>query len=334
VKARPLALAGVPLAALAVIASGCGVKRNVITSRGAQRLDVVLDGPANADHVGLFAARAKGYFRRVHLDVHVQAPPDPAAPLQLLRAHRADLVIVHEPDVLLARDRGMRVVAVGALVQRPLTSIIALPSSRVTRPADLAGKTVGTAGLSYQSAYLQTIARSARVGHVTALDVGFDLVRPLLSKRVAATLGAWNIEGVDLARRHRHPTVIRIERAGVPTYDELVLAARQDELGRRGDVVRRFVRALGQGYGFARRDPQGATAALVRANPNLDGRLARAQVRATLPVFDPGGDKPFGYQDPRRWRAYAEWMRHNGLVRRPAAVQDPQTNEFLAGQGI
>ena len=54
-------------------------------------------------------------------------------------------------------------VAVGALVRKPLTSIISLPKAKIRSPADLKGKTVGTAGIDYQSAYLQTILDEASV---------------------------------------------------------------------------------------------------------------------------------------------------------------------------
>ncbi len=62
------------------------------------------------------------------------------------------MAISYEPEVLLARDQGLKVVSIGALVQRPLTSIIALPGQHVSSVADLAGKTVGTAGIPYQAA--------------------------------------------------------------------------------------------------------------------------------------------------------------------------------------
>ena len=54
-------------------------------------------------------------------------------------------------------------VAVGALVQKPLTSIISLDKPAITKPEQLAGKTVGTAGIDYQSAYLKTILQEAAV---------------------------------------------------------------------------------------------------------------------------------------------------------------------------
>ena len=76
--------------------------------------------------------RPTGEYRKAGLDVDIKAPPDPAAPLKLLQAGRADVVISYEPELLLARDKGADdLVAVGALVQKPLTSLIALPASKI-----------------------------------------------------------------------------------------------------------------------------------------------------------------------------------------------------------
>ena len=43
------------------------------------------------------------------------------------------MAISYEPELLLARDQGLKLVSIGALVQRPLTSIIALPGAHVQK---------------------------------------------------------------------------------------------------------------------------------------------------------------------------------------------------------
>ena len=109
-----------------------------------------------------------------------QPPSDPSAPLKQVAAGRVDLAISYEPEVLRARDQGLHVVAVGALVQKPLTSIISLPSAgdHASR-RDLAGKTVGTAGHRLPDA--PTCRRSCSTrgvdpSTVKERNVGFNLV--------------------------------------------------------------------------------------------------------------------------------------------------------------
>jgi putative hydroxymethylpyrimidine transport system substrate-binding protein len=333
------ALAALLAAGLLVLGlAACGEKKDVSSPGNADSLDLVLDYFPNADHVGIYSALARGDFRQAGLDVRVRTPSDPAAPLKLLAAGKADLAISYEPELLLARDKGLRLVSVGAIVQKPLTSIMALGSKKIRTPADLEGKRVGTAGIPYQSAYLKTILSKAGAdpASVKETNVGFNLVPAMLSGKVDATLGAfWNYEGVELRQRHKHPTIIRMERAGVPTYDELILVARRDTLAKDGSRIRRFLQAVARGYRATQQNPATAVDALVRANPDLQRKLQLASVQATLPVFFPADPKkPFGWQSQGEWEAYGNWMYENKLLKQPPRAADALTNEFLPGEGI
>jgi putative hydroxymethylpyrimidine transport system substrate-binding protein len=331
-----------PLLALALLLAGCGEKSET-TSAGSGKtepLTVMLDWFPNADHAGLYAAKASGEYERAGLDVKFLTPSDAAAGLKLVQAGRVDLAISYEPDVMLARDQGADVVSVGALVQKPLTSLMSVGDKGITRPQQLAGKTVGTAGIPYQSAYLKTILKKAGVdpGSVKEVNVGFKLTQAMLAKKVDATIGAfWNVEGVQLQQAGRKPKIERIEDLGVPVYDELVFAARRHDLDEAGaSRVRRFLQATARGYQLVQRDPAKGVDALLQANPDLVREQTAASVRATLPAFFPEKrDKPFGWQDPAQWSAYEQWMRTNGLLKRPVqGERAPLTNEFLPGEGL
>jgi putative hydroxymethylpyrimidine transport system substrate-binding protein len=325
-------------ALLALALSACGEKEDQIEPSGATRsLTLMLDYLPNPDHVGLYAAQADGAFAQAGLDVEVEVPSDPAAPLKLVQSGKVDLAISYEPELLIARDKGAQLVSVAAIAQTPLTSLITLDRKRIRTPADLRGGRVGTAGIPYQSAYLTTILQRAGVPHdsVKEINVGFNLTPAMLSKRVDATLGAfWNVEGVELQRRGKRPRIIHMEDVGVPTYNELIVIAREDTLAERGDDVRAFVQALARGYEAARADPEAGVDALLEAEPDLDRAFTLASVKASLPVFFPAEEeRPFGWQDPRAWDAYGHWMFDQGLLDARPNAAVALTNEFLAGQG-
>jgi putative hydroxymethylpyrimidine transport system substrate-binding protein len=318
--------------------AACGERTEPTGPPGSERVDLELDYLPNADHAGIYEAFADGAFKQAGLDVHLHTPTDPATPLKLLEAGKTDLAISYEPEVLLARDKGAKLISIGALVQKPLTSIISIGPGAIRKPSQLEDKKVGTAGIPYQDAYLKTIVTKAGIdpARVKSIDVGFNLVPSLLTKKVDATLGAfWNVEGVDLQRRKKDPVILRMDQVGVPTYDELVVVARQQDVRRRGALLRRFMRALALGHAALRKDPAAGVAALVHANPELDRKLETAQVKATLPVFFPAStSQPFGYQSPAAWRAYTKWMVDNGLLSNTPAANGAFTNEFLPGEGI
>jgi putative hydroxymethylpyrimidine transport system substrate-binding protein len=332
---------GLILAALAaVVLAGCGEKQEAVTGAAGSRqsLTLMLDWFPNADHVGIYQALAEGDFTKADLDVHIEVPSDPSDPLKLLAAGKVDAAISYEPEVLLARNQGLPLVSVAAIVQEPLTSIVSVGSKHITKPSQLRGKRVGDAGIPYQHAYLQTILARAGVpqSSVKEINVGDNLVPAMLSGRVDATLGAyWNYEAIQLAQLHKHPNVIHMQDVGVPDYDELVVVVRKNTIVNHPDVVRRFVQALARGYESVRRDPQAGVANLVKASPGLDPKLQLASVQATLPAFFPSNPAdPWGWQNPNQWNAYGQWMLTHHLISDPNAVLDASTNELLAGQGL
>ncbi len=325
--------------ACAVALSACGQKQDVTAAAKTKPWTVMLDFFPNADHAALYSAMANGDFRAVGLEVKPQSPANPAEPLQLLAAGRVDMAISYEPELLLARDQGLKLVSIGALVQRPLTSIIALPNQHVAKVADLAGKTVGTAGIPYQAAELKTALQAAGVSptDVKEVNVGFNLVPAMLSGKVAATLGGfWNYEAIQLQQMHRRPVVIAVNKAGVPTYNELVLVVREDEAHTRGQDLRAFLQALTRGEREVRANPAAAAKLVLAANPDLEAKLQQASIEQTLPAAQPAAGRPYGWQDPAAWAAFGSWMLAHGLLHNNPNTTGlpPFTNEFLPGEGL
>ncbi len=323
----------------AALLTACGEKQDVINATSVRPFSVMLDWFPNADHAALFDAIDHGYFKAAGMGVSAVTPSESAEPLKLLAAGKVDMAISYEPELMIARDQGLKVVSIGALVQRPLTSIIALPSAHVHSVAELSGKHVGTAGIPYQAAELRTALQSAGVSpsKVTEVNVGFDLVQSMLSGRVAATLGGfWNYEAIQLELMHKHPLVIPVEKAGVPTYDELVLVVREDEARHRGRELRAFMQALTHGENDVRSDPAAAAKLVQSANPSLEPKLERLSIERTLPAAQPEGGKPYGWQQPNAWARFAQWMYEKGLLKHDPSAQGlpPFTNEYLPGQGI
>jgi putative hydroxymethylpyrimidine transport system substrate-binding protein len=323
--------------AAALLLSACGEKEDVLEPSGSKRVELMLDYFPNADHAGIYAAQANGDFGEAGLDVEIRQPPDPAAPIKQVAAGRVDVAISYEPEVLRARDQGLAVVSVAALVQKPLTSIISLPKARIAEPADLEGKTVGTAGIDYQDAYLRAILTEAGVGpaSVKVRNVGFGFSPALITGKIDAALGAfWNYEGQELKLRGKRPRIIRIDEAGVPTYNELVLVANEDALERDGDKIRALIGAISRGTRDLRRDPDKAIEGLLEANPDLDPELQRASVKVTLPLFFPPEGKPFGWQDPAQWDEFSAWMNDNQLLENPPDPASSYNNDLLPGAGL
>lgn len=322
------------IAAVAVVA-GCGEKEERPDQAESQPFELALDFYVNPDHAGIYQALEAGYFEQAGLDVTPRVPSDPSAPIRLVAAGRADLAISYEPEVLIARDQGQPVVAVAALVDRPLSSLISLPKARIDGASDLRGKTIATAGIPYQTAFLDAILAEERIprDEVEQVDVGLGLLPAVLSGKADAMLGGFlNIEGVDLAERGLDPSVVPVDELGIPTYDELVLVANEDAVAEDPEPIRLFIAALERGTDAAADDPAAATRAILKAGDGLDPKLTRAEVDATLPLLQGESERrAYGYMDPREWEEFAGFLADQGVIasRNSAGAL---TNDLLPGE--
>ena len=185
---------------VALTVSACGTKSEDIDPVR-DPVSVAMDWYPNPDHAGFLMAEEQGYFEDAGLDVSLDSPTDPSLPIKLVAAGKADLALSYEPEVLLAREQGLDVVSVASVIDRPLTSMIWLKKSKIKSVRDLKGKTISTAGIPYQDAYLKTILARAGLteNDVEKVGVGQGLLPSIISGRAQATLGPfWNIEGVQL----------------------------------------------------------------------------------------------------------------------------------------
>jgi NitT/TauT family transport system substrate-binding protein/putative hydroxymethylpyrimidine transport system substrate-binding protein len=145
-----------------------------------------LDFVPNAVHAPIYMAVRDGRDRAHGIRLQIRKPAAGPDALKLVTAGRVDLGVLDIHDLAIARQQGADLVAIGALVGRPLAALITRPG--IGRPRDLEGRTVGVSGLPSDPAFLRAIlehdgADYARVKQVT---IGFAAVSRLLTKRVDA----------------------------------------------------------------------------------------------------------------------------------------------------
>ena len=204
--------------------------------------------------------------------------------------------------------------AVGALVQKPLTSLMSLGKARPR---------AGPARQARRHRRDPVPVRLPRDDPRTAgvdpapskeTNVGFNLVPAMLSSKVDATLGAfWNYEGVDLRAPRRKPGD---PAHGAPRRADL----RRARLRRRAKTstsaaleVRGFLQATARGpRGAARRSRRGADA-LLKADPGPRPRPPAGRRRGDAAGLLPRRRRPaVRLAGPSRVERLRRWMPTRG----------------------
>ncbi|HEX2105217.1 MAG TPA: ABC transporter substrate-binding protein [Solirubrobacteraceae bacterium] len=283
---RALALVAAACAALGTAGCGDGGAEPA-APRAAAPATLALDFTPNAVHAPIYAAVREGFDRRHGVRLRIREPGSAPNSLALLTSGRVDLGILDIHDLALARERGVDVVGVAALVQKPLAALIA--RATVRRPRELAGRTVGVSGLPSDPAFVRAIVEGdggdfRRVRQVT---IGFQAVSSILSRRVDAAPAFWNAEGVALRERGVRTREFRVDDYGAPEYPEVVLVTARRTLERKRSLVAGVVAAIGDGVRSVVARPEPAVRQVARAAGQADLGLVRAQVRALRPVIQP-----------------------------------------------
>jgi putative hydroxymethylpyrimidine transport system substrate-binding protein len=296
-----------------------------------EAVSLTLDWTPNPDHIGLYYAQQTGLFARAGLDVTIRAPSDPTAPLKLVAAGDTDLAVSYEPELFFAAASKLPVTAVAAIVPQPLDSFMSIESS-IRSIADLKGHSIGITGVPSDYAELDTALASAGLNRsdVKVVVVGYNLLPALLAHRVDAVLGVYrNVEGIEVVEQGFRPTIIPVDRAGTPFYDELVLVANSDRLRTQpayASMVRRVVAALVTGTDEARAHPAQSLAILGKVTESGAHFLDKA-TPATLALLS--GPDGVGCMRQAQWRRFGVWMAARKLVGSVIPADEVMTTRFL-----
>jgi NitT/TauT family transport system substrate-binding protein/putative hydroxymethylpyrimidine transport system substrate-binding protein len=305
----------VVVVATLVATGGCGDDGD--PAAAVRDVTLALDFAPNAVQAPVFTAARTGLDRARGIRLRIRQPGQGPDGLKLVAAGRAQLALLDIHDLPLARAKGADVVAVAALVGKPLAALVAQPE--IARPRSLEGHTVGVSGLPSDPAFLKAVmaADGGDASKVRQVTIGFSAVQRLLTGRVSAVPAFWNVEGVALRERGRAVKVFKVEDYGAPPYPEVVIITSRATLRQRRPDIRAAIAAIAAGVDETLADPEAAVAQIAAAAGAEDPKLVRAQLRAVAPTWARGLRLNRGLLE--RW---ATWDAEVGIVEsRPDVAQ-------------
>ncbi len=330
------------LAAGALLLTGCGADN---AARSAAPLDegkqlreltVVLDWYPNALHAFLYEAEEKGYFADEGLTVNIQSPAGVNDAMSMVAAGKADIGLYYQQDVIQARvEQDVPVKSVGAVVQAPLNIILSLKDKNITRPEDLAGKTIGYAGTELSEALVRSIMKSsgADASDVKMVDVGFELMAAMTTGNVDATIGCLvNHEVPQMEKEGFEVNYFFPDDFGVPQYYEGIFLAGDKMIEEEPEVIAAFLRGCQKGFADFKAEPDAVLQVLLdnqdASNFPLDPDVEKKSVETLLPLMETA-DAPFLSQTEECWQENIDWMYDEGLISaKPAVTEVMATIDF------
>ncbi|WP_247750492.1 ABC transporter substrate-binding protein [Rhizobium sp. 16-449-1b] len=273
---------------------------------------VALDWTPNTNHIGLFVARDKGFYRDAGLEVEILPYTDTSAGT-LVANHVADFGIDGAIGLMTQRTAGADLVATYAIVQTE-TGRLVFNADRddIRSPRDLDGKTYGGFGSAWENALIGSLIRhDGGKGEFETVTLGTSAYQALANGSVDFTLEVYTWEGVQAELEGVKQRAFRYADYGVPDEHTTLLASSQAFLNEKPDLARAFLQATRKGYDFAVDHPDDAVDLMIAANS--DALTNRALVEASLKALIAGhyfrtNDGITGRIDPAKMTAIGDYL--------------------------
>ena len=304
-----------------------------LDARGADapKVRLATDWYPQPEHGGFYHALVKGYYRDAGLDVEILPGGPNAFSTQKVATRAADFGMGSTDDVLMANERGIPVIAVGATMQHDPQGIMVHEASPVRSFADLSGRTVAvTPGTTWFPYLVKRYQLKDVKERAHTFSIGAFLKDPAYVQQCFLTSEPF------FAKEAGSPTrVLLISESGYDPYR--VFFTRRDLVKEQPGVVRAFVHASIRGWREYIADPAPAHAEISRRNPELTPAkmaFSHAALRDMKFVLgDPGkGDAP-GAMSRARWESQLAVLRDLGVLKGRLALAEAWTPEFCVQPG-
>jgi putative hydroxymethylpyrimidine transport system substrate-binding protein len=284
----------------------------------ADHLTVLLDWFVNPDHAPILVAQQIGAFARAGLDVELIAPADANMPPRLVAAGHGDIALTAQPQLYEQVAGGLPLLRIGALIDRPLSTLVSLQEAGITNAAALKGKRIGYGSGDIERAMVGAILASAGLSlrDVGMVQVGEQLTVSLLTHQVDAVTVYRNFESIELRENGAAINGLDYETHGVPWFDELIFVVRRDA----GNDPRfpRFLQAVAEGVAYLRAHPQECWDKFAAGHPDLNNALNHDAWFATVPYF---ARDPFAL-NAAQYTAFAAFLVKAGVLAEAPRLED------------
>jgi putative hydroxymethylpyrimidine transport system substrate-binding protein len=290
-----------------------------------------------ASQAAFYEAKQKGFYAEQMLDVEIKSPPNPADPIKLVATKRVQFSLTYVPEIMLARENGIPVVSVGAVIQKIASGLLVMPDSGVKTASDLKGKALGVGPKADAQAFLRTLMASAGLKReeVKVVDPGFAHVPMLMAGTVDAAhgiaFGELLVLNSRLRKEGKPPAVfLPYTSYGVPPFYYMVLAANEEWVKSNPQTTCRFIMASMKGLRSALANPESVTRFLTDARPGVYSYEEMVEKwTAMKPYWEGRGGKLF-VQDRETWAAAQKWGLQSKLINEPVdSAEKYFTNVYL-----
>lgn len=283
----------------------------------AKTVNMALDWTPNTNHVGLYVAQEKGFFKDAGLTVNILPYTDTGA-ATLVSNGLADFGIAGV-GFYSQRAAGADVKAVYAVVQSDTGRLVTEANrTDIKSPKDLDGKTYGGFGSAWENALVGSIIKNdGGKGDFKTVTLGTSAYEAMGNKSVDFTLEILTWEGVQAELAGEKLQAFKYSDYGIPDQYTTLIVSSEKYLKANPDTAKAFLAAVQKGYAYAVDHPDEAAKIIIAANPDVltDPALVNASMKMLVDGhFLRSADGVIGTMDPAKSAGIGQYLFKSGLL--------------------
>jgi len=267
-----------------------------------QPIEMQLGWIGGGNQLGEAVAQQLGYFADEGLDLRIQPGGPNNDGVAVVAAGRSTVgQVSSSPSLMLAASQDLPVRCFAVSAQKHPYAFFSLAKNPVRVPADLRGKKVGIQATGAILLRAVLLKNGIDPKDVQVVTIGSDMM-PIMTGQVDVVTG-WLTNTTALKVLGPDQVQMRLWDAGVRLYANPYYAT-PETIGGHPEMLQRFLRAAGRGWGYAHANRDKAVDLLMKQFPNLTAVDERAAADVMLDyAFDArtaaGG---WGTMDPAVWQ--------------------------------
>ncbi|EKE14981.1 MAG: hypothetical protein ACD_12C00208G0003 [uncultured bacterium] len=326
---RKIFFLGVVLVLLSLF-FGKKINKQIKPTEQKQKITVLLDWFPNTNHTGLYVTKEKGYFAEENLDVTILQPGE-GENNQIVAAGKADFGISSQESVTQARVAGIPLVSIAAIIQHNTSAFASLDKSNIKSVKDFENKRYGGWGSPIEETVIKAVMNEAGVDYsqVKNITIGETDFFKTIGRDSDFQWIFYGWDGIEARRRGiKLNTIMLRDLNPILDYYTPVIVTNEDHVKNKKELVKKFMKAVTQGYEFSIKNPAEAAEILIKSAPELNQELVKqSQIYLSREYRSDG--KKWGVQREEVWKRYAQWLYDHKLIKEMINVKEAFTNEFL-----
>ena len=306
------AIAIIVFAPTLIFTSSCSKPKS--DSQAAKKVSLRLAWVYDMAEVGIFVAKDHGFYDQEGLDLEIKPGGFGLDPFKLVAAKSDTFGVGGAVNLLLAREKGLPIVAVAAEFQETPVGFVSRKNSGIANFPDFKNRKIGVqTGADTDTIYRALLNRFSMTSKdVQEVPIQFDPT-PFVTKQIDVLPAYVTNQPITLKNQGIDTNVITAKSQGMTLYGNVYFTT-QDTLGNDPELVAKFLRATRKGWDLALSSPKDAIASIkVRSKDFSDADLQKIHA-AVVPFIRPSepGIRVLGMA-PDKWKLTHDALRASGL---------------------